>query len=188
MSVRSPRWSVLATVCLATAFTIAAAGDDPAAKSAAPQPFEALMAGPASALAVSPDGKWLAAADDAAGQVVLFATSGATRTIVARSEPQTGAWSDLVFTADSAFLVAQPFPNSPDCCVLHVISTSGAKEVATIGCSMPGSPQSGDGRLLQVAPDPGGSRVLLRMQHAVEVWDAGAGVGRRRAAGHGVRD
>ena len=166
---------VSVALLLAIAIAIAGAAGDAGAEDPLPasRGVERKISGPAIAMAASRDGKWLAVADAGTEEVVLFSTSDDRRHVVARPQDGAHGWRSIVFTDDSAFLVAAPFEGASGVSRVSVIDVATAKEKSSIDCPAPD--RSGISNLCQVAADPGGSKFLLRGFRTVEVWDAKSG-------------
>ena len=141
-----------------------------------PQPptkvVERKVSGPVGAMVASPDGKWLAVADLVDNEVVLFSTTDDRRQVVARREVAGIAFTSVLFTDDSAFLVVEPNHDAAGACTLVVIDVATSTTKFSVDCP-PVTRKAGG--CLQVAPDPGGSRFLVREFSSAEVWDAKSG-------------
>lgn len=125
------------------------------------------------ALAVSPDGKWIAAGGYD-GSVVLFATGSAERRDAGTVDNRVVS---LVFTADSQWVVAEP-QDREDNLVLVAADVATGKVLRKMDVSAPDPPTGSrekQDRFSMACPVPGSARVELLRNVTVEVWDLATG-------------
>lgn len=173
---------VLSALAGLAVLAASAAGQDvpPSAKPPAPK-IERKLAADVDRLAVSPDGRWLAAVDRGGG-LTIFSTETDERKLVrpsAGKDDHAARFDDLVFTQDSAWLVAVPKDADDGAQVISIVSVVDGKEARTIDVSTKREPGgyrtlSGD-PLHDVGTEPGGSKVRLLRQSVEETWDAATG-------------
>lgn len=138
-------------------------------------------------LAVSPDGRWLAAGGDD-GEVALFATTGPER----RDAGKVARYVDaLVFSADSAWILAAPMEDDGKQVLLAADVATGAvrREFDVSDPERPGVERMDLDRFSQAVPVPGGAHVELLRRKTVELWDLATGerVERRKNDGPWVQ-
>jgi hypothetical protein len=149
--------------------------------------IERKLAGCIEGVAVSPDGRWVAASDRL-GALVLFSTDTSERKLLVphRSDPVADAaatwFHDLSFTDDATVLVGVPNRAVDGSQSIHCFSVRNAKRLLVIDASEKRDIQTGEriagDPLLQVISGLDGTRGtrvrLIRLQN-VETWDVASG-------------
>jgi WD40 repeat protein len=125
------------------------------------------------ALAVSPDGKWIAAGGHD-GSVVLFATASGERRDAGKADKYIDA---LWFTADSQWVLAAPMDDDGKQILLAADVATG-KVLRRIDVSAPekaGVARTDLDEFNMAWPLPGGARVEVLRHKTIEVWDLASG-------------
>jgi outer membrane protein assembly factor BamB len=180
------RVQVALAVVFAALAAAARAEDPPVAPPKTPDPkIERRLPAPADRIAVSPDGKWIAASDNRGALVLFAAESDEKRSLVPEGPARTAdgprptTFEQLVFTDDGSVLVAVPVSADDGAQIVHFMGVADGKELRTLDTSVKRDPQTrrvGEGDcLLQVGAEPGGSKVRFLRQSSVEIWDTASG-------------